>query len=384
VSTERSQEGYALLATLVVTVLAAVFASACVAAVSATQGVVGADRSGAIADQVVSRAVDRAGLELWRRPQHLAWSLDGGDGIAASAWRVVCAPETTTNAAAWPQVHLTLSATTPVAARRLNVVLELRAETAAQGLVIAHDIELTAPVSVTGGGLYSGGSIRGREWLTFAGPAGDGPGAGPPDGVHGDVWPAAGAHALGGIWAAGEEVHAVAPGDPVYAADTDVHTGAGPVEALTAPPDPAVLAGLLEIALSPGGALTGGVLDLARLPPATPAGDEASTAEGFAIVVPAGAGVPVRVEGERPASACPVVVVLEGDAVLGGPDVGASLGGALVVCGHLEVAGPSSIAGHLFAAHLTVDAPLTLHTPIDWRRRQLPGLSRSVVLAVGR
>jgi hypothetical protein len=64
--------------------------------------------------------------------------------------------------------------------------------------------------------------------------------------------------------------------------------------------------------------------------------------------------------------------------------VGASLEGALVVCGHLEVAGPSSIAGHLFAAHLTVDAPLTLHTPIDWRRRQLPGLSRSVVLAVGR
>jgi hypothetical protein len=383
VSTGRTQDGYALLAALVVTVLAAVFASACVAAVSATQGVLRADHAGALADRAVSGALDRAGLELRRRPQRLAWSLDG-DGLSAPAWRVVCAPETTTAAAAWPRVDLTLTATTPAAARRLSVVVELRAESTAQGLTVAHDVELTAPVSVAGGGLYSGGSIRGREWLSFAGSAEDGSNVGPPDGVHGDVWPSAGAHALGGVWAAGEEVHAVAPEDPAYAADTDVHTGAGPVEALTAPPDPTVLAGLAEMALCPAGALTGGVLDLARLPFNPPAGDGTTAAQGYVIVIPAGAEAPVRVEGERPAAACPVVVVLEGDAVLGGPEAGASLQGAVIACGRLEVAGASSIAGHLYAARLTVAAPLTVHTPVDWRSRQLPGLARPVLLGIGR
>ena len=61
-----------------------------------------------------------------------------------------------------------------------------------------------------------------------------------------------------------------------------------------------------------------------------------------------------------------------------------SLQGAVVACGDLTVAGSSSIAGHVYAARLTVNAPLTVATPADWRSRQLVGLSQPVVLAVGR
>ena len=270
-----------------------------------------------------------------------------------------------------------------VAARRLDVVLELRAETVAQGLSVAHDVDLRAPVTVAGGGLYSGGSIRGREWLTFTGGQ-ETSATDAPDGVHGDVWPLAGVHALGSIWAAEEEVHA-AQTAPRYSADSDFHTGAGPVEALTAPLEPAALAALAEIAQPAAGALTGGVLDLSRLPMVPPPAQEAaSAAEGYVIVVAAAAEGPVYVQGERPQSACPVAVVLEGDAVVGASEAVTALRGAVVVCGRLLVAGPAALEGHLWAQELTVDAPLTLVTPAGWRAMQLPGLSRPILLAAGR
>src|SRR5450756_2020514 len=63
-----SQRGYALLAALVVTALAAVFAAAAVAAVSARQSIVSADVANARAQAGAKQALARVCLELRRHP----------------------------------------------------------------------------------------------------------------------------------------------------------------------------------------------------------------------------------------------------------------------------------------------------------------------------
>lgn len=376
------QRGYALLAALFITLLATVFASACVAAVSATQGVARADHAGVVADEVAGLALDTVCLELRRRPQRLTWVRSGQVARYDATWRADCVAEAPASLGAWPRVAVTVAARTAAAGRRLALVLELQAEPAAQGFGVAHDVDLRAPLVVSGGGLYSGGSVRGREWLSFAGAAS--PGAGPPDGVHGGTWPAAAAHALGGIWAAGREVHEGGPADPQFAADTDVHTGAGPVETLTSPPDPCVLTALSELAVPHAGALAGGVLDLSRLPSTPPAPADVTAAEGYVVVLPGDGATEVGVAGVRPAAFCPVVLVVEGDAVVGAGGARTAVGGVVVVRGHLRVAGPTSVTGHVFAERLTVEAPLEIGTPADWRSRQAPGLARPVLVTAGR
>jgi hypothetical protein len=373
----RAREGYALLTTLFITSLAAVFAAACVAAVWSSLGVVRADHSRAEVGEVARAALGRAALELRRTPGRLTWRLAGADTSRDASWTVTCRPTAPVTGAAWPGAEIDVQVSRPAGANRLRAIVQLRAEPVAQGVVIGRDAELSAPLSIAGGGLYVGGSLGGREWLSFL----TAPSGVIADGVHGDVWPLAAAHALGGIWAEGEEVHAGASPDPRYAVDTDVHTGAGPVETMTQAPDPCTVTELADMALTIT-AGPGDPVDLDRLPAA--AQDPAAPSGSACVVFVPEAGEAVRVRGSRPAGACPLVLVVEGDAILGETGSETSLEGALVVCGDLDIAGPSSVMGHVYARSLGVEAPLDVVTPADWRRRTLPGLTRPVITAVGR
>jgi hypothetical protein len=375
VSREHANAGYALLAALLVVSLAAIFASACVAAVGASLGVSRADHAGVIVGRAARTTLARAALELRRAPGRLVWSSAGADSSGDVSWAAVCAPEAAVSGGLWPRAALDVRATTGEAARHLQVVLDLRAESFAQGFTVGHDVDLSAPVTVSGGGLYCGGSVRGREWLSLSGEAsGTAPAA---DAVHGDVWQSAAVHALGGIWADGSEVHAGSSADPFVLADTDAHTGAGPVESLTQAPDPVVLTLLAEMAVPC--AIRDGVVHLDELPlsPTAP-----QPADGACVVVVPASEQPVRLSGVRAPGACPLVVIVEGDAVLGAPETHTSLSGALVCCGRLRVSGTASVTGHLYAGTLSTEASLVVVTPPEWRAHPLPGLTRPVVVAV--
>lgn len=379
------QGGFAMLAALVIMTLAGVFAAACVAAVSARQHVSRADHAGQAADEAAHEVLTRLCLRLWRSPAQQWWSASGRCVAADSAaWEALCAPVVSDVNPMWPRVSLETEVTTPAAARRLKAVVELEALPQAQGVVVAHDVEAQAPLTIQGGGLYSGGSVRGREWIAFA--ADGGGAASPVDGVHGDVWPTAAVHALGGVWASGAEIHAGGTPDPRFASDTDVHTGAGVVAALTREPDLTTLAALQEMTVPPAGALVGGVLDLAQLPLASAglAGSSEEADGGYVVVVPPQGDTATLVVGARCPGGCPIVLVLEGDAVLGRAGTETRLDGAVVACRDLEIAGPATVTGHLYAAGMTVAAPLSITTPAAWRSHPLPGLVQPVVIALGR
>ncbi len=366
------ESGYALLAAVLIIALAAVFSAAAAGAVGATLGVQASDAAAGAAAVIAGQTVDRACAVLVRHPDRVTWTAAGSAGVPAGAWDLACSPVPAVEPTAGVRVDVLVSASAAAARRRLHLVLELTAAPGGRGLVVAHDVRVEAPLTVSGGGLYSGGSVTGREWVTFVG-AGDG--ASPPvDGVYGETWPVAAVHALGGIWATGVEVHE----SPAAGYDTDVHTGSGVVEAAVRPPSPVqetLLDQTADVRLT---AAAGGVVDVSALPSAPPSG------AGALVAVVDDAGTPVTVVGERPSGACPVVLVLRGDACLGAAGAPFALSGAVVSLGSLTVGGPASVEGHLWAAALTVAAPLAVASPADWRRRPLPGLVAPVVLALGR
>ena len=371
-----SQRGYALLAALVVTTLAAVFAAAAVAAVSARQSIVGADVANARAQQGVKQALARVCLELRRHPAAIDGELSSA-GVSSedATWQASWVAADWVAGASWPAAAVEVEGSCGAARKSLSAVLELRAEPVPQGLVTAGDVELQAPLRVTGSGLYCGGCLRGREWLELAGvdPAG---GATPPaDGVHGDVWPLAGAHALGGEWSAGAEIHAGPEVSAEYAYDSDTHTGDNDVLRFVAAPDAALLIALRDAAVAPGAALRDGVLDLDRLPLSRPLGLGAGPeGDGYVVVATAAEGADLRLVGARPPGACPIVLVVQGAAALGEPGVPTAFNGALLVLGSLRVCGSAVLGGHLFARELLVAAPLSVELASDWRLRQLAGL----------
>ena len=379
-----SQRGYALLAALLVTALAAVFAAAAVAAVSARQSIVGADVASARAQAGVKQALARVCLELRRHPAALNGALSSAATTAGDeAWQASWVAADAGAGTVWPAVVVGAEATRGAARRRLSATVQLRAEPVPQGLVTGGDVELQAPLRVTGSGLYCGGCLRGREWLELGNldPAGATPP--PADGVHSDVWPQAGVHALGGEWAAGEEIHAVPGANGQWPFDTDMHTGDNDVSRFVAAPDASFLVALRDAAIAPGAALQNGVLDLTQLPLSRPSslgggpGDD-----GYVVVAPAAAGSDLRLVGARPPGACPVVVVVQGAAALGEPGVPTAFDGALLVLGSLRVCGPAVLGGHLFARDLLVSAPLSLELAGDWRLRQLAGLASPVVVSL--
>jgi hypothetical protein len=273
-------------------------------------------------------------------------------------------------------------------------------------------------VRVSGCGMYVGGSLRGRENVCFVPQHGEeapaDPGAPadlPPDHAWGGRWPAAGAHAGGGLWAADVEIHSLDPLPAAYANDTDTHVtspAVAPAVPWTDPdlaamvelPDAVWLASARAHALDPADALADSVLHLDRLPPALPTGEPGSMevagcadpAAGFLVCVSSeAADGALVVTGRRDPAWAPVTVVVEGDACLaaaasasppledGLPAV--SFRGALVVTGHLEVATTSTVAGHLACRRLLVAAPLSVSLDSGWRDQPPVGSLEPLLVA---
>jgi hypothetical protein len=386
-SPASSQRGYALLAALVVTALAAVFAAAAVAAVSARQSIVGADVANVRAQAGAKQALARVCLELRRHPAALQGGIASpADSAGDATWRASWIAADWVAGGSWPAAAVQVEGSYGAARKALSAVLQLRAESVPQGLVAGGDVELQAPLRVTGSGLYCGGCLRGREWLEFGAPDLVGGAPPPADGVHGDVWPQAGVHALGGVWAGGVEIHAVPETGGAYPYDSDMHAGDNDVAPYVAPPDEAFLIALQDDAIAPGAALHDGVFDLARLPLSRPSGMGAGPEDdGYVVVATVAEGADLLLTGARPPGACPVVLVVRGAATLGAPGVPTAFDGALLVLGGLRVCGPSSLRGHLFARDLLISAPLSVEIVGDWRLKQLAGLvSPTLVSLEGR
>ena len=380
-----SQRGYALLAALVVTALAAVFAAAAVAAVSARQSIVSADVANARAQAEVKQALALVCLELRRHPAALDGELSSAATTAGvAAWQASWVAADAEAGTVWPSVVVRTQATCGAARRRLSATVQLRAETVPQGLVTGGDAELQAPLRVAGSGLYCGGCLRGREWLELGSPDPAGAATPPADGVHGDLWPQAGVHALGGEWAAGEEIHAGLGAGTQWPFDTDMHTGDNDVSRFVAAPDATLLVALRDAAVAPGAALHDGVLDVSQLPLSRPLSLGAGPGDdGYVVMAPVAEGAELSLVGARPPGACPIVLVVQGAAALGEPGDSTAFDGALLVLGSLRVCGPTVLAGHLCArGDLLVSAPLSLEIAGDWRQRQLAGLVSPVLLSL--
>jgi hypothetical protein len=233
---------------------------------------------------------------------------------------------------------------------------------------------------VAGSGLYSGGCLRGREWLEFRGLAPGGAATPPADEAHAAIWQQAGVHALGGVWSGGEEIHSGAEASAVYPYDTDMHAGDNEVGSFVVPPAVSLVIALRDAAIAPGEALHDGVLDLSQLPLSRPPSAGAGPGDdGYVVALTPAEGAELRLVGARPSGACPIVLLVQGPATLGEPGGASAFDGALLVLGRLSVCGPSVLSGHLFAGDLLVSAPLTVELASDWRTRPLAGLASPVL-----
>ena len=353
----RSQDGYVLLVALVIMALAAVFAASATAAVTARRGIQRADaahlRSQTLAWQALGDAAERFRWE----PQNTAGSSSSASGAAIAVWRPSVAADQ-------PAIDVTATGASSGSRCRIEATIELRPAACAAGLTVAADADLGAPVEVGGTGMYVGGCLRGREWLSFSEAS---------DSVHGDAWPVAAAHALGSVWAAGVEIHDEASSQ--YDDDTDTHVEPGDIAAVTAAPDPVLLSELARHATPVGEALADDVLSLDLLPAQPPPSATSGSVADLVVVVVPRLATPVRVVGVRDTEDCRLILVLEGDAVLGAPGENVALSGALLACGTLVVAGPATVTGHLHARRLEVEASLSVVTPVDRDSHCLAGLS---------
>ncbi len=335
-----SQRGYALLAALVVTALAAVFAAAAVAAVSARQSIVGADVTSARAQAAAKQALARVCLELRRHPAALEGELSSAATTAGGeAWQ-----------ASWVAADARSRHAVAFRSRTGRRVVRGRAKASLGRAAAAR----RARPSRHGRGRRRGpsGAAPGdrqravhRRLCARQGVAGvreprpRGRRDPPADVVRGDVWPQAGVHALGGVWSAGEEIHATPEAGAEYPYDTDMDTGDNDVSRFVAPPEASLLITLRDAAVAPGAALHDGTLDLTDLPLSRPPGSAVGGWEdGYVVVATAAEGAELRLVGVRPPGACPIVLVIQGAAALGQPGVPTAFDGALLVLGSLRVA----------------------------------------------
>jgi hypothetical protein len=90
----------------------------------------------------------------------------------------------------------------------------------------------------------------------------------------------------------------------------------------------------------------------------------------------------VTIEGSVP-SAGRLLIIVQGDALLGRPGELLTLSGGLVATGHVEVRGEAAIEGTLHCGSLNVAAPLSITVSPLWRASPLPGAVLPTVVAVG-
>ncbi len=374
-----------MLAALVVMVLAAAFVLVVVAAVGAVHAVETNDAAAWRADALTGEALGEVAAALrWSPASRAGVASGGGPGGAAGespsaeSWSAEWSPAPPVAGDVWPRVRARVEVRSGRARRVVEAGLELRAETWASGVVCAGDADVSAPLVVTGSGVYVGGSLRGRELVGFAQGAGPATPAGvPADLVHGELYPEAAVHAVAGIYGHGVEIHEI-PEQRQWPFDTDEHTAGVGCEACVARPTAAFLAAAAERAAPMGAALSGETLRLDRLN--LPAGGSGE-ADGWCLITPP--FDEVRIVGSRPADAARLIVVVQGDAILGDGAGETTLSGSLVVCGELVVAGAARVRGSVCSERLRVDAPLHVVVSSDWRANPLTGACAPVLREVG-
>ena len=366
-----------MLAALLVIVLSATFALVVVAGVHSRQLVDRADASAWRAAALEQRGLADVARALRWRPSLQSGSAGGADDGAGGTWQVTWASEPPTTTSVWPRIRARLTTAAGRARWHDDLMLELRTEPWATGVTCWEDAAVERELVVSGSGVYVGGCLRGRENVRF----GDDNGAVTPtglpaDGVHGDVFSVAAVHAGPGVFARGVEIHDD-PGPVDYPDDSDRHSGAQfPAGWLGAPSAEFLLAA--AAAATPLGSWFGdGRLRLAELPPAS--GTDA--VEGRCIVLPA--VDEVAIEGSPSPAAGRLLVVVRGDAVVGGPGETVELAGGLVVCGHLTVRGSFTLRGSLHAGSLRIAGDTLVSVPSDWRERPLPGAVRPTLVERG-
>jgi hypothetical protein len=299
-----------------------------------------------------------------------------GQDDARATWRAEWSPLPGPSVSGWPEFDLAAKGVFGRARRSVDAVVQLRREPFALGVVVSGDAQLEAPLNVNGAGVYSGGCVRGREWVTFL-PVG---GVEAVDLVHGDLWPLAGVHALGGIWARDEEEHGGGPASPP-AVDTDTHSPVNAVMKAVASPSQEWLDSVRCWAEPPGNALQNGVLRLDQLPAARSAAEARASGSGLIVWLPP-SDPPVRVTGDRPPGWCPVLLVSAADLTIGAPSDGVSFTGSIVTLGQLEVDGDIAVDGGLYAGTLHVVGPLAVGVRASWRTQSIPGVMLPVIVAL--
>jgi hypothetical protein len=92
-------------------------------------------------------------------------------------------------------------------------------------------------------------------------------------------------------------------------------------------------------------------------------------------------GAILHIIGERAAGACPLTLVVDGDAEAGYTGGGTRMDGVLIVLGALDVSGELWLNGHLQARSLCVRAPAHLVTLADWRQHPEAGLAVPTIVS---
>jgi hypothetical protein len=374
---QRLSDGYAMLAVLLVMVLAATFALVVVGAVHSLQVVEGADAAGWRADAAEGQALSAATRALRWRPSGTSGTETGGDPATRESWGVSWMAALSVAGDAWPRVAAQVFTSAGRGSRRQDLVLELRTEPWAMGVTCTADADISAPLTVSGSGVYVGGCLRGRENVAFVAEPGSGtPLGAPADAVRGDAFTAAAVHGGAGIFARGVEIHE-SGGTGEFPDDTDRHVGLPVPEGWLAGPSVEFLLAAKSEVAHPGQALTDQVLRLDEIPPA----DAIGLAGGRCLLIPP--MDEVTIEGSSAPDAGRLLIVVQGDAVIGSTDETLMLAGALVVSGRLEVRGPVVIQGALHASSLSVVAPASIITASSWREYPLPGAALPTLLEWG-
>ena len=365
-----------MLAALLIMALAGTFALVMVGAVRSLQVVEGADAAARCATAAEASALAAAARSLRWRPSETSGSAAADEPSARESWQAEWAPAPPSAGAVWPRVAVHVATTARRAKRRDDFVLDLRSEPWAMGVTCAKDADIGAPLTVSGSGVYVGGCVRGRENVAFVpAPGSPAPGVASPDCVRGDVFPAAAVHAGAGIFAGGAEIHN-SPGCDGYVDDTDPHVGAtAPPDWLAGPSAEVLLAARAE-ASAPGMALADGLLRLDDISPAV----GSDLGGGRCLLLPP--ADQVAIEGSAPAAGR-LLIIVQGDVLLGRPGETVTISGGLVVTGHVEVRGEAAIEGTLHCGSLNIVAPLSITVSPFWRVSTLPGTVLPTVVAGG-